>query len=59
MKAKKFVEVFYNPDFRNWDKAIQQELRRRGLKHSQATVICRPFNGSKKRSSKEHTMDFQ
>ena len=43
VKARKFVEVSYNPDLRNWDKAIQQELRRRGLERGKVTVICRPF----------------
>jgi hypothetical protein len=36
------LEVYYNSNLRNWDKAIEQELKRRGLRHGQVTVICRP-----------------
>jgi len=43
IKPRKYVEVFYDPALRNWDAAIEAELKRRKLRHSQATVICRPL----------------
>jgi hypothetical protein len=43
MKTRKFVDVYYNPDLKNWDEAINKELSRLGLRHGQVTVICRPL----------------
>ena len=43
MKARKYVEIFYDPERCNWDKVTELELKRRGLRHGQVTVICRPF----------------
>jgi hypothetical protein len=54
MKTRKYVEVFYDPDRCNWDAAIEQELKRRGLEHGQATVICRPFQRLKSGSAVKH-----
>ena len=42
MKKRKYVEVFYDHDLRNWDEVIDQELKRRGLEHAKITVIARP-----------------
>ena len=38
------MEIFYDPDLRNWDAVTEQELKRRGLQHGQVTVICKPKN---------------
>lgn len=43
MKTRKYVEIFYDPYRCNWDAVIDQELKRRGLRNGQVTVICRPF----------------
>jgi hypothetical protein len=42
-KLRKYVEVFYEPDLRNWDAVIKRELERRELKRGQVTVIARPL----------------
>jgi hypothetical protein len=41
-KLRKYVEVYYEPDLRNWDAVIKRELERRGLEYGQVTVIARP-----------------
>jgi hypothetical protein len=43
VKTRKYVEVLYEPDLQNWNEVIEQELKRRGFRHGQVTVICRPF----------------
>ena len=43
IKARKYVEILYDPDLRNWDAATKAELKRRGLEHSEVTVICKPL----------------
>ena len=40
-KTRKFVEIFYNPDRRDCDAVIERELKRRGLRRGQVTVICK------------------
>ena len=41
-KIRKYVEVYYDPDLRNWDAGIEAELKRRGLEHGKITVVARP-----------------
>jgi len=42
MRIKKYLEVEYDPNLKNWDAVTEQELKRRGLRHGQVTVICKP-----------------
>ena len=42
LKTRKYVEVLYDPDLQNWNEVIEQELRRRGIRHGQVTLIVRP-----------------
>jgi len=53
MKVRKYVSVYYDPDLKNWDEVIDQELKRLGLRHGQATVICRPSKHLKSVHSNE------
>jgi len=42
INPRKYVEIFYDPDLKNWDEVIDRELKRLGLEHGKATVICWP-----------------
>jgi len=53
IKSRKYVEVFYDRDLKNWDKAIEQELKRLGIERRHVTVICRPFKRFKSGASNE------
>jgi len=41
------LKVFYDPDLRNWDEAIDQGLMKYGLKKSQIPVIAFPEDAPK------------
>ena len=59
IKCRKYVEVHYDPALRNWEAAIEEELKRRGLQHGQVTVICKPLNGSMKKSNNGENRGYQ
>lgn len=58
IKSRKYIEVFYDPGLKNWDEVIEAELKRCGLEHGAVTVICKPLNGSMKKSSNSHTREY-
>ena len=41
-KKRKYLEIFYDANLKNWDEVINRELKRLGLERGSVTVIARP-----------------
>ena len=59
MNVRKFVDIFYDPTLKNWNTNIERELKRRVLDRGKVTVVCRPINSFKKKSSNGPTRNYQ